>query len=539
MKAKKAKRTRGVRLSDTLKNVSSPRSILHLFGPSLQHAIDACFSHARQDKDRRKRALQELPLFLRPTAEKVLDDCLLYEAELREAQKLVLSSSGHDIEARESTAIIGVDDLPHLRTERKSSPLVANLINDGAAGLRRWKICDQAHWLDFLRREMSERSHYRTNDRHRGKAKNKGELLDFYFRAPPWLAEVVGTKLERVGVEAETSPFWLFLKEFAEEFAGEAGVDVVGMAIHRERRNDLHVHLICSEARETATQQKHTTREFKALVSGETKRRIAMRKADKHNVLPVGRNKVRAEVEAEMKTQLKTVVKYVRTKRRRPWRILGPAFRGKVELYLASGLDPRVAKLGDDRPESPRSFRALVGGKNCAELEKSLKETYLDFWGTKCLCSKLGNFVGNSERAQIEELKQRAVKDYIELGTSQPSLEDFMARKLHSISQSIEPLNREKLEEYEQIVAELEDVSKECAKAQNLDRIKSLKRLATKFLMVRKAFWQLRDVLPTLLKTLAGESRRVFARALEVLGFDVPAQPEKKQSKDALPQKEL
>ena len=313
------------------------------------------------------------------------------------------------------------------------SGLVFNLGFAGANGHRSWDELGEADWKTHLLEEMKIRSIYRTNDGHEGRATTP-PLLCLYARLPPWLAKVVGSVLES---KVDIGKFILrgIVEEFAKAFSDEVGVDVIGIAVHRENDEDLHVHLVFSETREVTQPIKRSGRELKAQVKQIAEERIAARKASGMSGPSVGRNSVMNEVRKELEAVTKKETVMMREKRSRSWRTLGPSFRGKKALWEISGRNADLAAMNDRLPEHPRSFRAVV--VDPIMKEEDLGETFLDFWAERLLSEQFTKMLSPIQNQKVEFLGKQSVERYLKWGTEHPSVEDYILKEIHGVEKEI------------------------------------------------------------------------------------------------------
>lgn len=423
MKSTPRSRRRKKRLSSTLKQITFGDAIFHLFGKSLKHALDALLSTQWQQKHRREKMLEMIPKNLRGQIEALAIQVGRYEEELRTALK---NGSIETLDTRivpETVTSISVNDLESLRP--KSSLLVCNLVLGGVPGNRIWQEVNEPEWKNHLTTEMEYRADYRTEDRH-GPKEIKKQLWSMYFRLPPWLATIIGQKLEenKHGLqEAQKTAV-----DFANAFEYEAGVDVVGVAIHRERGDDFHIHLIFSETREDVKIMEYSPSEMNALVKEIAKKTIAERKASGDASVETGRNKVMAEARKSLEGKKKIEILRIRKGHPRPWQTLGPSFRGKLALWEMSGRDSEVAACGDRPIDQQNTFRGRIVDPILRG--QDLSEVFLDLWGERWLTKRMEEILDEDEKAMVLDLGQKAVKQYKEWGKEKPCVEDYIIREI-------------------------------------------------------------------------------------------------------------
>lgn len=416
-------RRRKKRVSSTLKQITFDDAIFHLFGKSLKHALDALQSAQWQQENRREKMLEMIPKNLRGQIEALAIQVGKYEEELRTALK---HGSIEPLDTRivpETITSIRVNDLESLRPQ--SSLLVCNLVFGGVPGNRIWQEVNEPEWKNHLTTEMEYRADYRTEDRH-GPKEIKKQLWSMYFRLPPWLATVVGQKLEenKNGLKEAQQ----IIVDFANAFEFEAGVDCVGIAIHRERGDDFHIHLIFSETREEVKIMEYSPSEMNALVKEIAKKTIAERKASGDASVETGRNKVMAEVRKSLDEKKKIEILRIRKGHPRPWQMLGPSFRGKLALWEMSGRDSEVAACGDRPIDQQNTFRGRI--INPILRGQDLTDVFLDLWGERWLTKRMEEILDEGEKAMVLDLGQKAVKQYKEWGKEKPSVEDYIIREM-------------------------------------------------------------------------------------------------------------
>lgn len=433
MKQKKRAGRRKQRLSDTIKPISSLDSILHLFGNSLDHLIDAILSADRTEKLKLEEFTQKLEPHEKHRYERLRKKIQRYEKQLRPMLVEGLETVGYGELVPESLRELTPVDLEKGGDRLFKSSLVFNLGFVGANGNRSWAELKEADWETHLLAEMKIRKDYKTEDGHSGRATTP-PLLCLYSRLPPWLAKVVGSVLESKG---EMRKFILrgIVEQFATAFSAEVEVDVIGIAVHKENDDDLHVHLVFSETREITHPIKISERELNAQVKELAKERIAERKAAGMSGASVGRNKVRQEVRKELEAGTNKETVLMRKKRSRSWRTLGPSFRGKKALWEMSGRNAVLAEMNDRLPEHPRSFRAVVVGPVIQG--EDLGKTFLDYWAEQWLSEHFKRILDQKQHEKVELLGKKAVESYLNWGTVHPSVEDYILKEIQGVEQEI------------------------------------------------------------------------------------------------------
>jgi len=432
MKKKRAGR-RKQRLSDTIKPISSLESILHLFGNSLDHLIDAILSSDRTVKLQLEEFSQKLEPHERKRYERLRKKIQRYEKELRPMLTEGLETVGYGKLVPESLRELIPVDLENGGVRLFGSGLVVNLGFVGTNGKRSWTEQEESVWEEHLLHEMKIRANYRTHDGHAGRATNP-PLCSLYSRLSPWLAKVVSSSLESQGAIGK---FILrgIVEEFANAFSAEVGVDVIGIAVHRENDEDLHVHLVFSETREITHPIKRSGRDLKAQVKKLAETRIAERKAAGMTGPSVGRNNVMNEVRKELEAGTKEETVMMREKRSRSWRTLGPSFRGKKALWEMSGRDTKLAEMNDRLPEHPRSFRAVVVDPIIKG--EDLGKTFLDYWAEQWLSEHFTLMLSPTQNNDVEYWGKKSVERYMKWGTEHPSVEDYILKEIQGVEEEI------------------------------------------------------------------------------------------------------
>ena len=414
-------------ISKSFKTFSSAGAIWHLFGNSLKHALDALLSEKWQNKQRREEMLKKIPDVLHPKVAALVEQVEKNREEYLAIQREGLGKAGWNTFEKQSLNNFTALDLETGKHRIPSSGLVCNLGFVGMPGQRIWQVLDEENWADFLQAEMVYRADYWTKDRH-GPKERKEELWNAYFRLQPWLAEVVGRKLEN---EAGVKLAQTIAVDFARAYAKEAGVDVVGIAIHRENSGDLHIHLIFSFTLEMEVEEKLSKREMKALIRAMADARIAERKASNDPLAVTGRNRVRLEISKELENRNNIVMKRIRRLRSRPLQTLGPSFRGKLALWELSGRDDGIAAMGDRPTIESNTFRGLVSEptKNGMDLTK----TYIDLWGERWVCARFSGILTDTERTEARTLGEKALANYRRWGREKPSIEDYIVEQVKAM----------------------------------------------------------------------------------------------------------
>jgi hypothetical protein len=432
MKTKRVGR-RKQRLSNTLKQISTVDAILHLFGNSIYHLFDALLSADRTKKLQLEEFSEKLEPHEKKRFERLWKKIKGYEDQLRPLLEEGLQSVGYGKLVPESLRELVPVDLEKGGERYFGSGLVFNLGFVGSNGKRDWEILGEADWESHLLDEMKIRADYRTKDGHEGRATTP-PLFCLYSRLPPWLAKVVGSTLE---TQRDIGKIKLIgiITEFAKAFSDEVGVDVIGIAVHRENDADLHVHLVFSETREITQPIKRSGRELKAQVKQIAEERIAHRKADGKTGSSVGRNSVMQEVRKELEAVTKAETVTIRNKRSRSWRTLGPSFRGKKALWEMSGRNADLAAMNDRLPEHSRSFRAVV--VDPVIKGEDLGKTFLDYWAEQWLSEQFKMMLTKEQTQKVELLGNQSVERYLKWGTEHPSVEDYIFREIQKVEKEI------------------------------------------------------------------------------------------------------
>jgi len=267
----------------------------------------------------------------------------------------------------------------------------------------------------------------------------KLELWNLYARLTPWVAQVVGEKLEAMGDEGRHALQELLTK-LAGDLGAELGVDVVGLAVHREKDGDLHVHFIISLTREKPVEKNIAKREFEALISATARQR---KDAGAKMGFKQLRKLVREELQAEGAHQEKYYERQ-RTDFIRPIRVLGPAFLGKLALWEASGRNPEIAAI-NDRPEwQSNTFRGRVVA--AVENGEDLGTTCIDYWVTRRYHQVVEALLTPEEKARCTKLSLKAAERYLETGSQTPSVENYIAMEVAKLEQNLSGQVRNDLE---------------------------------------------------------------------------------------------
>ena len=503
------------RLSATCKSFSSDVAVWHLIGGSIRHAVDALQSEQWQDKNHREELLAKVPVSLKQSIRALLDHSEAHRNQYHRIQREGLAEAGWSALQTETLVSFTALDLESDQYHTYGSKLLVNLGFEGLPGKRTWRVLDAKDWAVFIKGEMAYRADYRTADRHPPKER-KEELYNFYFRLPPWLAEVVGDKLEAAddGVQILTA----IAVEFAKAFGKESGVDVVGVAVHREKSGDLHFHLIFSLTRERLVTYDLSKREKKALIQAMTEARIAERRASGNPTAVLGRNRVRREIEKEVKNNKKVVVERVRGRHPRPFQILGPSFRGKLALWELSGRDEAIASMGDRPVTESKTFRGRVSEptKKGADLSK----TFIDLWGERWICTRFAEILTDDEREEVRVLGLKALANYRSWGKENPAIEDYILAQVKALEppgssfEEIEALRR-KDEDLKQLETILDDSPAEFKVGGVLATAKAIVAAAKQLAAIKAALAKLWTFFPAVMKAVA-TNKTVFSALKEL-----------------------
>lgn len=158
------------------------------------------------------------------------------------------------------------------------------------------------------------------------------------------------------------------------------------------------------------------------------------------------RKKVRADWEAAGKDK---VISYERQRRDwiRPVKTLGPAFTGKVALWLASGKDPAIAAKGDRPYGQSRTFRSRV--VDAVERGEDLAASHIDYWATSRLTQKIKALLTPEEIARAEKLAADSVERYRRTGSVEKTLEALVIEEVAKLEQRLPGELLKKAEELE------------------------------------------------------------------------------------------
>lgn len=543
--AKKIFRRRKDQLSDTLKTFGSLKAIWHLFGNSMQHAIDVLRSEKWQNQENQKNLLKKIPKALHRRIRSLITQVEKNSESLDAAGKTSLVSAGF-APLHTPCESLTVLDLEKGRFGAEAGKLVINLAHVGKAGQREWKEIAELEWEQFCKDEMEYRAHfvYPSNRRHMDPSKGvKLELWNLYARLTPWVAQVVGEKLEAMGDEGRHALQELLTK-LAGELGAELGVDMVGLAVHREKDGDLHVHFIFSLTREKPVEKNIAKREFEALISATARQR---REAG----YKTGFKKLRKLVRDELVNKGAHQMKFYERQREdfiRPIRVLGPSFTGKLALWEASGRNPEIAAMGD-RPEwQSNTFRGLVVA--AVQRGEDLGDTRIDLWVTRRYQQMIEALLTTEEQARCAELGRQAAEKYLKTGSQTPSVENYIAMEVAKLEQNLPDQVRQdlmktakELDEREKTVSVreraaesglpawliemLDRLPKRLRKKTEKDTLDGIFRIVASLSDARK---ELRNVLVRMTTMKLEELRSVILKVAKMLGVDKPKEkkaPEK------------
>lgn len=411
-------------LSATIKPISSIDAFQHLFGNSLHHLIDAVLSSDQSKKRILEGNKKKLPEADQIRFERIITKIRKHEAELSDILSRGLENVGYPRMFPNTVDGIIERDLEAGTDRLFGSRLVFNLGFERKPHNQGWAEMEEEQWLELLLAETAVRKEYRTQDRHQGKSKFP-PLQAMYVRLPPWMAEVVGPHVERRG-PAGKEAFIGILKEMAEAFSHEVGVDVIGIAVHRENDKDLHVHLVFSEIRRI--RKAPSKRAMLNAIKEAAQARIAQRKSEGKSGSAIGRNTVMKEIRAEFDAKQEEGYVMVRGERRRSWRVLGPAFRGKRALWEMSGREEVVAQTSDRPAHEFHSFRSVVSEP--AKQNEDLTTLYIDLWAEQWLTDKASEMLNAEEKQRVATLGKEAVLRYLLWGKEHLSIEDIIRQEI-------------------------------------------------------------------------------------------------------------
>lgn len=389
----------------------------------MQHAIDSALSEMWQRMASRKKQLRNIPKPLHKKVEAFIEAALRHENTITGSGQAGLVDAGYANPAAPTAECLTVLDLEQGRFGSGSGALVFNVAYAGTPGARKWRQVNEAEWSQFIRTEMTDRSHYVTGDRHHKDA--KPGLWNLYARLAPWIAEVAGEKFESMGDEGRSVLEGIVI-DLARELSRELKVEVVGLAIHREKSSDLHCHFIFSETIEVPVPKKRSKREFEALLSA-----IARKKIDEGDKR--GFKALRRVLKKDLRDEAFEIV-WERQRKRfpRPVRILGPSFSGKMALWEASGRNPKLAALGDRPLGEANTFRARVSQP--LERGEDLGETHIDVWLERAFREAVEGTFTSQEIERSRELGKAAAIRYMATGSQTPSLEQYVAKEVEKMA---------------------------------------------------------------------------------------------------------
>lgn len=433
---------RGVsRRSDTLKRFSSDFAIWHLYGGSFEHAIDVMQTDKWQQKEQRRKLLKKVPPALRPRVKRMLYEVRRHAELIRESAKEGLIASGFAPAPPSVIEMITFLDVQKGRMGSGTGSLVFNVGLAGEPGNRGWKRMHDIEWAEFMRTEMT----YRCETKHVTKSRHWQEaqapepyLWNLYGRLTPWHAEVIGDRLERLG-EVGALVLENIGKDLAAELEKELGVNVVGIAFHREKCGDLHIHLIFSEFREVPREKDVPVRKFGDMISAEARRR--MKAGDKTPFV-----KLRKQIKAEFENAGKHKGYYFELQVRkwcRPIQTMGPAFSGKMALWEASGRAPDIAEIGDRPIEEANTFRGRI--VEPVLRGDDLTKTFIDYWVQRRFQRKIQMLLTEEETTRAANLADAAVERYRWTGSQNLSLDRYVAAEVAKLEENFEEKIREDL----------------------------------------------------------------------------------------------
>lgn len=321
---------------------------------------------------------------------------------------------------------------------------VGNVPRDGdRLNGREWRVMPGEEWSPQMKQERKWRSKYR-DDNYNASSRLDLAMEAQYCRLPPWLAMVVKSAMAHDPEQVAE-----MMVKLGKLFAERYGVDVIGLGLHSENGHDWHIHILYSRSleriNETGAGRKgrtETTRlngimreELKAAGEPATPKAVAaaLRKAIAFKRFSDPRSVTRK-------------IEYVRRQEKisaaevRAW---GPAYRNKFWIYrAASGLDrERVAESNDRPVGDPGGFRWWLGDLEAAG--NSPEEHFSDVWTENQWQKICQRTLAPRELKTVDDLREKCVKNYLELRTSMPTPIEAVAAHLQRERKRVLQLEKE------------------------------------------------------------------------------------------------
>jgi len=359
--------------------------------------------------------------------------------------------------------------------------LVGHVPKDGKPlNGREWKIMEGEEWNPAMKQERRWRSKYRDSNY------NPYDRLDLameaqYCRLPPWLANVVRT---RMVTDREMAGEMLI--ELGKVFGNRYGVDVMGLGLHSENANDWHVHILFSRSLEKVTEKQagRKGRKEKTRLNGIMRERL--KKDGKPKTPKAVAAALREAIEAGEFPDPLTAdrkIEYVRRQEKKndaEPRTLGPAYRNKFWVYdAADGVDKNRVGESNDRPvNDPGGFRCWLADLKLAG--SSPEEHFSDVWTERQWQTICQRVLDPQELEKVEELRRKSVANYLEIGTSMSTPMETVAAHLRRERRRVEELellvaaedqlepSPEEIEGRERLAQQLEDARAENEKLKKL-----------------------------------------------------------------------
>jgi hypothetical protein len=302
---------------------------------------------------------------------------------------------------------------------------------------------------DFVQRmllEHADRRHFITECRHH--RQTPGEITDQYVRSAPWIASFDWPRATVMAAAIAT----------AKAFEEKTGFDFLGGNIHREKFEDLHLHLNYTKVKKVFVEepisrraQRRLDKEERARIKEELKKRKledpsvdcspkAVKAEFERQQLaksPVSgldetKNAIEADLaasrrvqgdqfdEPRLRTERFVENRKVQAKEGCCMELLGSAFRMKYHLCCIPGLSPELREqvaATYDRPEASFSFRKWLRGE--LPDRKPMAE-HMDVWLEQTFMAELVKTMPEAWRKEAQEKAIAYAKDYVERGNANP-----------------------------------------------------------------------------------------------------------------------
>ena len=170
-KTKPGNRGRSSRaLAATMKPISTADAILHLFGNSLHHLIDALLAAEWKGSHRQATIEQELSESDADHFRRVVAKVAKHKEELLPLLRDGLQSVEFGGRVANTLGGLIARDFEGGGERLCGNGLVFNVGYVGEPGRRKWEVLNETEWLPHLMSESKIRSEYTTTDRHVGRS---------------------------------------------------------------------------------------------------------------------------------------------------------------------------------------------------------------------------------------------------------------------------------------------------------------------------------------------------------------------------------